>query len=101
AIVDGPTTGVARQQLSFRRLAVTPFKVSVPRGSRSKTIKKVFEAEKIAEKWETTSWAKKLAVREKRAAMSDFDRFKAMLLKKQRRAVVGKEYGKLKKAAKL
>lgn len=28
--------------------------------------------------WEATSWAKRLARRQARAAMSDFDRFKAM-----------------------
>jgi large subunit ribosomal protein L14e len=39
--------------------------------------------------WNATPWAKKLAVKAKRASLSDFDRFKVMVAKKQRSQIVG------------
>jgi large subunit ribosomal protein L14e len=55
----------------------------VPRGTGSAVIKKLCEKEDIHGKWQKTAWAKKLQARARRAALSDFDRFKLMKLKKQ------------------
>lgn len=35
-------------------------------------------------KWQATAWAKKLQAKKNRAAMTDFDRFKVMVAKKQK-----------------
>ena len=50
--------------------------------------------------WEKTAWATKLKKRETRANTSDFDRFKRMVLRKQARRVVGKQFAKLRKLQK-
>jgi len=44
-----------------------------------------------------SSWGKKLAASKKRAALSDFDRFKVMCLRKERSAIINGELAKLKK----
>ena len=49
-------------------------------------MRKRFEEDDILAKWEQTSWAKKMAMRRKRALLSDFDRFKLKVLKQQVRA---------------
>ena len=48
------------------------------------------KAEGLVEKWEKTSWAKKLAVRAKRANLSDFDRFNVMVTRKRKAYAVRK-----------
>ncbi|KAK9709939.1 hypothetical protein K7432_008706 [Basidiobolus ranarum] len=99
AIVDGPTTGVARHAHAYRRLTLTPLVVKdLPRGTGSGAVKKALEKQEIVAKWEKTTWAQKLAAREKRAALTDFDRFKLMKLRKQRRNIVGKQIATLKKS---
>ncbi|KAI8809492.1 ribosomal protein L14-domain-containing protein [Cladochytrium replicatum] len=100
-LVDGPTTGVARQALGFKRLSLTPIVLKgLPRTAGTRVVKKVIEKEDLTGKWEATAWAQKIAQRQKRAALSDFDRFKVMLAKKQRRVILGREFAKLRKAAK-
>lgn len=56
-----------------------------------------FAKEKVLEQWGKTSWAKKAARFAVRRNLSDFDRFKVMVLRKQRSALVGKEFGKLRR----
>ncbi|KAK9720068.1 hypothetical protein K7432_004393 [Basidiobolus ranarum] len=98
AIVDGPTTGVARHAHAYRRLTLPPLVVkTLPRGTGSGALKKALEKQEIVALWEKTTWAQKLAAREKRAALTDFDRFKLMKLRKQRRNIVGKQIAALKK----
>ena len=55
----------------------------LPRGATSKTIKKYFEKDDILVKWNKSTWAKRLDNRARRAALTDFDRFKLLKLKKQ------------------
>ncbi|CAJ0832089.1 12601_t:CDS:10 [Entrophospora sp. SA101] len=84
ALIDGPITGVARHVHPYRRLVLTDFVIKCfPRGGGSTVVKKHFEKEKILEKWNKTSWAKKLDSRDRRAKLSDFDRHKLLKLKKQ------------------
>ncbi|CAG8548325.1 27880_t:CDS:2 [Dentiscutata erythropus] len=98
ALIDGPTTGVARHSHAFRRLTLTDLVIKgFPRGSRSSIVRKYFEKEEILEKWNQSAWAKKLDNRRKKAALTDFDRFKLLKLKKQRRRVVQVELASLKK----
>ena len=49
----------------------------------------ILQANGTLEAWNATPWAKKLAVKAKRASLSDFDRFKVMVAKKQRSQIVG------------
>ncbi|KAG9355721.1 hypothetical protein JZ751_000559 [Albula glossodonta] len=68
ALVDGPCTGVKRQSMPFN--------------ARQKFVRRAWEKAQVNEKWAETSWAKKIEARQKRAKMSDFDRFKVMKAKK-------------------
>ena len=97
-LVDGPTTDVKRQSISFKRCTLTQLKIKIPRSARSKIIEKYITEQNLIENWNKTAWAKKLLVRKVRSELSDFDRFKMMIIKKQvyfynlkKRAVIGKQ----------
>ena len=47
-------------------------------------------------KWSTTSWAKKIAAKSKKASLCDFDRFKVMVARKQKAAKVQEKLKQLK-----
>mgnify|MGYP001123932901 CR=1 FL=1 len=84
-LIDGPVSGVARQAIPLAKVTLTPLTISkLPRGSRSPTVAKRFKADEIAKKWAATSWAKNIARKERRAQLSDFERFQVLVYKKQR-----------------
>merc|ERR1711920_638343 len=89
-VVDGPEslTGVRRHMMPIKRLSLTDLKSSIPRGAREKTLKKALEKDGALKKFGETAWGKKLAAKEARAQMTDFDRFKLMVAKKKRAQVV-------------
>merc|ERR1719204_1182409 len=66
--------------MPVRRLSLTDFKARIARGAREQSL----ESEEIMKKWSETAWAKKLAAKEVRANMTDFDRYKVMAAKKKR-----------------
>ena len=82
-IVEGPITNVKRQVLSLRRLNLTKFVIDLPRGARTKTVKKYFESSEVVKKWLETGVAKKIAKRAIRRSLSDFDRHKVMCAQKK------------------
>ena len=92
ALIDGPfsVTGVKRQVISFKRLALTDLTVKVPRQAREATLKKALAAEGTVAKWNGTTWAKKIANKKTRAELSDFDRFKTMIARKQKSSLIKK-----------
>merc|ERR1711972_1236240 len=98
-VVDGPEslTGVRRHMMPIKRLSLTDLKSAIPRGAREKTLKLALDKDNTLGKWEATSWAKKLKAKEARTNMTDFDRFKLMVAKKKRSAVVKKALKKSKK----
>jgi len=100
ALIDGPVaiTGVKRQVINFRRLSLTDLKVKVPRSIRSHTLSKALKKGDVLKKWNESAWAKKLQQRRARANLTDFDRFKVMILKKKKNAILRKEFLKVKKA---
>ena len=90
-MVDGPQsiTGVHRQVISLKRLSLTDVCCEkLPRGATQKNVKKVWAEQDIMNKWESCAWAKKVDNKKKRAAMGDFDRFKLMVARKQRAALI-------------
>ena len=86
-LIDGPTSGVRRQEISLKRVSLTDFKLDVPKGIRRHSLKKSIEEFGLEKKWGETSWARKLQKRAKRANSTDFDRFKVMQLKQKRRTL--------------
>jgi len=101
ALIDGPVslTGVSRQTIPFRNLSLTAIKLEIPRAVRTGTLTKAFTKADILGQWQKTSWARKIARTETRSNLGDFDRFKLMLLRKQKSQLIGREFGKLRRAA--
>ncbi|XP_075886484.1 large ribosomal subunit protein eL14 [Nelusetta ayraudi] len=99
ALVDGPCTGVKRQALPFKVMQLTDYVIKVPHSARQKFVRKAWEKALVTEKWVQSSWAKKIEAREKRAKMTDFDRFKVMKAKRMRNKIIKHEVKKLQKAA--
>ncbi|DAZ93102.1 TPA: hypothetical protein N0F65_006854 [Lagenidium giganteum] len=91
-LIDGPfnVTGVNRQVISFKRLALTDLTVKIPRQPREATLKKALAADNTVEKWNQTAWAKKIAAKKTRAGLNDFDRFKLMIARKQKSSLIKK-----------
>ncbi|KAJ1673291.1 hypothetical protein EV182_005521 [Spiromyces aspiralis] len=101
AIIEGPTTGVPRKAAAFHRMTLTDLVVKkLPRATGTTALKKAIEKQDIVATWEKSAWAKKLAARETRANMTDFDRFKKMVLKQKQRAIIKKEFKSLKQQTK-
>ncbi|KAF9194552.1 hypothetical protein BGZ51_009115 [Haplosporangium sp. Z 767] len=90
ALIEGPTTGIARSAHAFRRLTLTPLVIKVPRNAGQAVLKAAIEKQDLAGSWAKTSWAKKIASRTQRAANTDFDRFKLQKYKQLRREIVNK-----------
>merc|ERR1719197_2301404 len=53
--------------MPVRRLSLTDFKCTVPRGAREKTLKLALEKDCVLKKWQETAWAKKLAAKKARS----------------------------------
>jgi len=99
ALISGPTSGVPRQALNFKRMSLTNFRVKINRGSRNKVVSNALAKDKTLEKWEKTTIGKKIASQAKRQNLSDFDRFKVMILKKRRNRVIQEATLKLMRTA--
>ena len=82
-LVEGPSTDVKRQAVSFKRASLTPIILNIPRGIGSAALLKKVTDQDLLGKWGKTSWAKKIAKRTTRSNLSDFDRFKLMLARKK------------------
>ena len=105
ALVQGLKGGIKRQELSLRRVTLTDYKLDIKRGAKQAEVYKAIDDFKLEDKFKTSTFYKKNEIRQKRANLTDFDRFKVMRLR-QKRAVLrhiaingGKKDGK-KKAAK-
>merc|ERR1712195_237361 len=83
-LVDGPTTGVDRQVMPSKRIALTKFRMNkVLRNQHTGDLVKNIEAFGLEKRWAETGFAKKLRAQKLRANNSDFNRFKAMVLRRQ------------------
>ncbi|KAK3028124.1 hypothetical protein RJ639_038985 [Escallonia herrerae] len=95
ALVDAPD--MVRSQLNFKRLTLTDIKIDIKRVPKKKTLIDAMEAANVKNKWENSSWGRKLIVQKRRASLNDFDRFKIMLAKIKKAGVVRQELALLKK----
>lgn len=97
-MIDGPSDDAAstvrRQVINLRRVSLTDFALKLSRGARAKTVKAAWAKEDVSAKWSASSWGQKLAGQAAKRAMSDKDRFVAMLARKAAakkvRAALGK-----------
>ncbi|CAN0829190.1 60S ribosomal protein L14-1 [Linum grandiflorum] len=95
ALVDSPD--MVRSQINFKRLTLTDIKIEINRVPKKKTLVEAMEKADVKGKWENSSWGRKLIVQKRRAALTDFDRFKVMLAKIKRGGLIKQELSKLKK----
>ena len=86
-IIQGLKGGVRRQELSLRRVTLTDYKINIKRGAKREEVFKAIDEYKLEEKYKNSTYSKKCELRQKRANLTDFDRFKVMRLR-QKRAVL-------------
>lgn len=87
-LVDGPSkkdnASVPRHANSLSNLIITPIVIpKLPRAAGRGPVERAWEKEEVDAKWEESTWAKRREQREKRRALSDFERFKVLRLRKQ------------------
>ncbi len=86
-LIQGLKGGVRRQELSLRRVTLTDDKIDIKRGAKREEVLKAIESYKLEEKFKKSIFAKKVELRQKRANLTDFDRFKVMRLRQKRAAL--------------
>ena len=89
-LIHGPKEGVRRQEISLKRLTLTDFKLDIKRGIHKDNLIKAIEEYKLDDKFKESNYAKKVEKRKLRANLTDFDRFKVMRLRQQRRVLRSK-----------
>ncbi len=87
-LVDGPSTkekaSVPRHASPLGDLILTPIVIpKLPRAVGSGPLRKAWEKMEVDKKWEQSAWARNRERRQKRRALTDFERFKVMRLRKQ------------------
>mmetsp|Transcript_338 Transcript_338/g.615 ORF Transcript_338/g.615 Transcript_338/m.615 type:complete len:177 (+) Transcript_338:59-589(+) len=97
ALVDGPedVTGVFRMVMNYNDLALTDIVVDITRGISSEDLAKALKEQDIIAKYNETPRAKRDASAEKRANLSDFERFRVRKLQAQKAQLVKVELDKL------
>merc|ERR1719152_384947 len=93
-VVDGPTTGVMRQPIPLKWLNLTDFKCDLKRGAKEKALKSALKESDAIASFEKSAWGKKIATKAKKATLTDYERFRLMLAKKKRSALVAKKIKK-------
>lgn len=92
-LVDGPD--IARQMMSYKRMALTDVVLGIPKNARIKTLMKEWPNVD----WEKTAWAKKLEAKKRRRDLTDFERFELMVARKQRATLIGEKLKVIQEAA--
>lgn len=72
-VVYGPTSGVARQMIGYKRLSLTDLKIAIGRGARKGSVEKAWTEFDVEGKWAATGWGKKQAARKAKASSNDFE----------------------------
>ena len=83
-LIQGLKGGVKRQELSLRRVTLTDYKLDIKRGAKQAEVYKAIDDFKLEDKFKTSTHYKKNESRQKRANLTDFDRFKVMRLRQKR-----------------
>ncbi|KFB43848.1 60S ribosomal protein L14 [Anopheles sinensis] len=96
-LIDGPTSGVPRQQYSVNHLHLTKFRVRFPFTAKTKSVRKALEDFKLKEKFNETRWKERAVAKYKRYHLNDLDRFKLRLARSERNRVVSAQFKKLKR----
>jgi large subunit ribosomal protein L14e len=92
ALIDGPAnlTGVRRQVINFKWLALTTLTVKVQLNARQKALTAAWKAGDVQAKFAASSWGKRMTKKATTAALDDFGRFKVKVQKQKVSAAVKK-----------
>ena len=83
-LIDGPTTGVDRQIMPTKRLSLTKYRVkSVLRNQKQSVIRKNLESFELEKRWNESTRGKRMTSEKRRMANNDFDRFRALVLRRK------------------
>jgi len=69
--------------MPIKRISLTKLKVEIHREVRTSTLKEVLTKFDLQKQWNETSTAKKIAIRARRARLTDFERFRSMVLRRR------------------
>ncbi|KAK7072400.1 60S ribosomal protein L14 [Halocaridina rubra] len=97
ALIDGPCTGVPRQEYKFSNMYLTKYLLKIERGQRRRRLRLAWASSKVSEKFEKSNWRKNIQKRETRAQMTDFDRYKLGRAKQSRSKIIRTVYHRLHK----
>lgn len=103
-LVDGPTqkkeTQVPRHAAPLASIQLTPIKLDkLPRGIGHSALTEKWKSAEVDKKWNDSAFAKSRERSAKRRALTDFERFKVMRLRKQVRYEEKKALAKIKASA--
>lgn len=100
-IVSAPGMGVPRTLISNRRLELTKFRVpNVAFGIKEGELKKQIDAFGLQKRFNETARGQKILKQQRRANLTDFERFKVLVLKRKLAKVSRTQINKLKKSKK-
>ncbi|KAJ8974216.1 hypothetical protein NQ317_018139 [Molorchus minor] len=98
-LIDGPASNVPRGAIRLNQLHLTKFRIKFPFTASTAVVRKTWTDAKINEKWSESVWAKKISSKEKRAQLTDFDRFKLRRARSRRNHIRTASFLALRKTA--
>jgi len=99
-LVDGPNTGVPRQEYRLSNLHLTRFRLKFPYHAPTRVVRKAWNDADLKTQWKSTHWSQKSITIRKRTQLNDFDRFKLRYAKRQRNKLLTVAFNALKKRTK-
>jgi large subunit ribosomal protein L14e len=87
-LIDVPNSAEPRQVIPVKRLKLTDIVVSFPRAASPDAVAQALADDDALGKWNTTKWAKRLALAKARSDLTDFQRFKYGRLVEKRQSLV-------------
>ncbi len=104
-LIDGPCSGVPRQEYRIKNLHLTTLSAKFPFSSPTRIVRKAWETAEVSQRWSDSNWAKRMEMKARRTKLNDFDRFKLYKAKQARNKIMAKaintQKNKLVKAKKL
>ena len=83
-VVDGPSLGVARQAVSVKRLTLTKFLLAgFKRTNTRGELKNQIETFDLLKRFSSCGIGKRMAQQQRRSELTDFERFKVLVLRRK------------------
>ncbi|KAH8327703.1 hypothetical protein KR074_010967, partial [Drosophila pseudoananassae] len=99
-LVDGPLTGVPRQEYRLSNLHLTKYRIKFPYTAPTRIVRKAWTESDLKAQWKVSPWSVKAQNICKRSQLNDFDRFKLRYAKRQRNKLLTIAFNTLKKRTK-